>query len=309
MFENNTRVTAKRHEVCEEWTSHGSEWDSGLVSEPTQPPEAQLIERLRTEVRPKLSVRAAARASGISDSRWRQIIKGYRQETATLRVPVRAPADTLARMARAVGATPAQLREAGREDAADELERSVPVNTAALPKHGVQRLRDTWVVDDRPPMEPTSPRTSHDPHFDRAERLLGHAHASVRRGDHLGAINALEGVWSTVELLVDRITDEALLQGAENAEQSADTPEAAHPHAPGEADQEREVDDSCVSAAGAGSAPASGPDRDGAVSNEADDDRMHPGGGTPEVKARSAQKSARQALRGKQHESVEVRER
>ncbi|WP_142926243.1 hypothetical protein [Mycobacterium marinum] len=147
-------------------------------------------------------------------------------------------------MARVVGATPAQLREAGREDAADELERSVPVNTAALPKHGVQRLRDTWVVDDRPPVEPTSPRTSHDPHFDRAERLLGHAHASVRRGDHLGAINALEGVWSTVELLVDRITDEALLQGDENAEQSADTPEAAQPHAPGEADQEREVDDS-----------------------------------------------------------------
>lgn len=58
----------------------------------------------------------------MSDSRWRQIIKGYRQETADIRVPVRAPAETLARMADVVGATPDQLREVGREDAADELE-------------------------------------------------------------------------------------------------------------------------------------------------------------------------------------------
>lgn len=93
-----------------------------LVSEPAQPLEAKLIERLRTSVRPRLSIRAAAKDAGISDSRWHQIIKGYRQETHDLRVPVRAPADTLARMARTVRATPDQLREAGREDAAIELE-------------------------------------------------------------------------------------------------------------------------------------------------------------------------------------------
>ncbi|TDL05995.1 XRE family transcriptional regulator [Mycobacterium paragordonae] len=151
MFENHMRVIAKLREPCEIWTSHRFRGNTCLVSTPTQRPEGRLLERLRTEHRPPLSGRAAAKAAGISPSRWTQIIRGYKQETPELRVPVRAPADTLARMARAVGATPAQLREAGREDAADELERSVPVNTAALPKHGVQRLRDTWaVVDDRP---------------------------------------------------------------------------------------------------------------------------------------------------------------
>ncbi|MDO2978301.1 hypothetical protein [Mycobacteroides abscessus] len=92
------------------------------MSEPTQPPEAELIERLRTQFRPKLSVRSAARAADMSDSRWRQIIKGYRQETADLRVPVRAPAVTLARMALVVGATADELRDVGREDAVEELQ-------------------------------------------------------------------------------------------------------------------------------------------------------------------------------------------
>lgn len=66
------------------------------------------------------------------------------------------------------------------------------------------------------------PATSHDTHFERAERLLTHAHASVQQGDHLGAIHGLEGVWSTVELLVDRITDEALAKGIDEAEQKED---------------------------------------------------------------------------------------
>lgn len=89
---------------------------------PTQPPpEAKLIEELREAARPKLSVRKAAEAAGISEGRWRQISKGYNQATKDTRVPVRAPADTLARMARVVGATADQLLEVGRGDAADEL--------------------------------------------------------------------------------------------------------------------------------------------------------------------------------------------
>lgn len=121
------------------------------MSEPTQPPEAQLIERLRTAVRPKLSIRAAARASAISDSRWHQIIKGYRQESAGLRVPVRAPADTLARMARAVGATADQLREVGREDAADELEAQAHARSARTPNADPTHRRG-----DSPSTEPSS---------------------------------------------------------------------------------------------------------------------------------------------------------
>ncbi|SPX87633.1 hypothetical protein [Mycobacteroides abscessus] len=92
------------------------------MSDDEVPPEAALIEGLRTAVRPPLSVRTAAQDAGISEGRWRQIAKGYNQATRDVRVPVRAPADTLARMARTVRATPDQLREAGREDAAIELE-------------------------------------------------------------------------------------------------------------------------------------------------------------------------------------------
>lgn len=40
-------------------------------------------------------------------------------------MPVKAPAETLARMAQVVGVTPEQLEEAGRADAADEL-RALP---------------------------------------------------------------------------------------------------------------------------------------------------------------------------------------
>lgn len=92
------------------------------MSTPTQRPGGELIERLRTEVRPALSGRAATKAAGMSPSRWTQIMRGYKQETPELRVPVHAPATTLARMARAVGASPDQLREVGREDAATDLE-------------------------------------------------------------------------------------------------------------------------------------------------------------------------------------------
>lgn len=81
-----------------------------------------MIERLRMAAQPKLSARAAAKLANLSPSRWTQIVRGYKQETPDVRVPVRAPADTLARMAKAVGATPEQLREVGRKDAADELE-------------------------------------------------------------------------------------------------------------------------------------------------------------------------------------------
>lgn len=89
---------------------------------PTQTPEAKLLEELRQAARPKLSVRRAATMAGISEGRWRQIAKGYNQVSKNTFVESVAPADTLARMARVVGATPGQLREAGRDDAADELE-------------------------------------------------------------------------------------------------------------------------------------------------------------------------------------------
>lgn len=96
-------------------------WYHTRMSAPVQLDEAKLIDELRRKVRPGMSVRKAAAAAEISEGRWRQIIKGYNQVDKQTSVPVRAPASTLARMARAVGATPDQLREVGRDDAADEM--------------------------------------------------------------------------------------------------------------------------------------------------------------------------------------------
>lgn len=85
------------------------------------PPEAVLIEEARKVIRPTVSVRLAAAKSNISEGRWRQIVKGYQTAKPDLDIPVRAPAATLARMADAVNVSAQQLKEAGRSDAALEL--------------------------------------------------------------------------------------------------------------------------------------------------------------------------------------------
>lgn len=73
--------------------------------------------------RRRLSARKLASQAGISEGRWRQIVNGYQSMGGGQYVPVVAPPLTLARMAEVVGVDPTQLREAGRADAADELER------------------------------------------------------------------------------------------------------------------------------------------------------------------------------------------
>lgn len=95
-----------------------------MTDQPTQPPEGRLIAAALK--RSGLSARAAAQRAGISDARWRQIVSGYQTVSGT-RVPVRAPADTLARMAQVVGVTAEQLADDGREDAADELRDLGPI--------------------------------------------------------------------------------------------------------------------------------------------------------------------------------------
>ncbi|MFF4179631.1 helix-turn-helix domain-containing protein [Streptomyces sp. NPDC001750] len=85
---------------------------------PTPPPEAVLIKEALKKAR--ISGREAARRSDVSNTRWRQIISGY-QTVSGSHVPVRAPAETVARMAQATGVTADQLRSAGRPDAADAL--------------------------------------------------------------------------------------------------------------------------------------------------------------------------------------------
>lgn len=87
--------------------------------EDMQRPEGALIERA---MRVKgISGRQAASEAGISDARWRQIVNGYMSAGAGQYVSVVGPDDTIARMARVVGVTPEQLREAGRPESADLL--------------------------------------------------------------------------------------------------------------------------------------------------------------------------------------------
>lgn len=85
-----------------------------------RPAEAELLDEALKRKRPKLSARRAASAAGISEGWWRQITKGV-QTRGTGSIPVVAPAETIARMALAVGVSEDELKEAGRHDAAEVL--------------------------------------------------------------------------------------------------------------------------------------------------------------------------------------------
>lgn len=73
------------------------------------------------------SVRSLAANARISDTRWRHIVKGWQPVPKGGRVEVRAPAETLARMAGALGLTPEDLRNVGRVDAANAMDHEVKV--------------------------------------------------------------------------------------------------------------------------------------------------------------------------------------
>jgi hypothetical protein len=99
---------------------------------PPAPPESQLIAARRKAMDPPPSYRKAAKAAGISPERWRQIETGIARVARGTDVPVSGvPADTIARMAHAVGATPAELESCGRADAAAELRQIIAAEPAS----------------------------------------------------------------------------------------------------------------------------------------------------------------------------------
>lgn len=97
----------------------------GMSEHAGPPPEGALI--IAALKRRRLSARAAAPQAGISETRWRQITSGY-QTVSGQRIPVRAPDDTLARMAQVAGVTPEQLTDADRPEAAEELRGLPPLD-------------------------------------------------------------------------------------------------------------------------------------------------------------------------------------
>lgn len=137
MFENDSRVTAKIRASCVGGLRTPSRGTFPHM-EDYQPSEAaQLIESRRSAKH--VSVRKAAAAAELSEGRWRQIALGYQAAARGTRVPVNAPADTLARMAAAVGVTPAEMDEIDRSDVAallrdmGEVDAPAPASLTAVP--------------------------------------------------------------------------------------------------------------------------------------------------------------------------------
>ncbi len=84
--------------------------------------EGELIRERREAISPALSRRQAAARAGLSASQWGDVERGHRRAGSGVTIPVQATPDTLARMARVVGATPGDLTTAGRPDAAGRLQ-------------------------------------------------------------------------------------------------------------------------------------------------------------------------------------------
>ena len=104
-------------------------------------PAAELIRQRREAATPALSRRQAAAKAGISPSQWSDVERGSKHAGSGVTIPVHATAQTLARMARAVGATPEDLQAAGRDDAATLLhelqqDRTLRQRIAAIPGLG-----------------------------------------------------------------------------------------------------------------------------------------------------------------------------
>lgn len=157
---------------------------------PTQPEEARIIDAAQKSAVPAMSMREAAKRAGMSDGRWRQIVKGY-QGTGTGRIPVVAPDDTLARMALVVGVTDSQLEDAGRPGAADVLRRLLAdseqpdVELADVPIDrllGEIRRRVTGVRHAAQPATPADPPAE-------APRTPGTQNQKTRAGDKPATLN------------------------------------------------------------------------------------------------------------------------
>lgn len=123
-----------------------------MTDDPRVPPEADLIRRCREAAVPAMSRRQAAQKAGISPSQWSDIERGRKAAGLSTVIPVRATAMTLARMARAVGASAAELAASGRQDAADVLldkdrDDSLRRRIAAIPGLGILDPRAALLPD------------------------------------------------------------------------------------------------------------------------------------------------------------------
>lgn len=112
------------------------------MTEHPLPPESRLLGAARKKL--GISMRKAAEWARLSPERWRQIEQGKATVARGIEIAVAdVPADTIARMARAVDVTPDELDHAGRGDAATELRKILaaePATTADALEDVRQRL-------------------------------------------------------------------------------------------------------------------------------------------------------------------------
>lgn len=100
-------------------TTHDDHGNKGV--EPA--PEAELIRTARANSWPKLSQTDAAREIGISQTRWRDLERGWRWVRKGEAIANHAPADQVASAARLLRIPADAMRDAGRDDVADLLDR------------------------------------------------------------------------------------------------------------------------------------------------------------------------------------------
>lgn len=109
-----------------------------------QTPEGRLL----SDLRGRLSIKKAASAVAMSDTRWRQIESGYQTPSAGTRIPVKAPAATLADMVLSLGGQPNDLRFAGRADAAEIAERQLHRRQERVGNHPLRKFTNRELLDE-----------------------------------------------------------------------------------------------------------------------------------------------------------------
>ena len=149
-----------------------------------------MIAEALKRIRPKLSVREAARRAGISEGWWRQVVRGYQPLKGGGKAPMTGSAATVAAMAQVVGVTPEQLEAVGRGDAAEELRTLLASDTAPDVADLVARVAELRAEADRLERQLDGQAGAGDPDLEYAYRLLAQAHeilAGRRRERRKGA--------------------------------------------------------------------------------------------------------------------------
>jgi transcriptional regulator with XRE-family HTH domain len=114
-----------------------------------RPPWAQLIRARREALYPQVTMRQAAAAADVSPSTWTEIENGAKSVAPGVKVAVRGTPDKIAKMARFLEISAADLREAGRPDAATHLERLLGLSERHLSDRQ-KRMLGRKVDDDAP---------------------------------------------------------------------------------------------------------------------------------------------------------------